>query len=35
MRVTLDIPADELTKLMTPALAEPRIPLHGVSWEQV
>jgi hypothetical protein len=32
MRVTLDIPADELTKLVTPALAEPRIsrtsPLH-------
>lgn len=25
MRVTLDIPADELTKLVTPALAEPRI----------
>lgn len=34
MRVTLDIPADELTKLVTPVLAEPRIPLHGVSWEQ-
>jgi Uma2 family endonuclease len=34
MRVTLDIPADELTRLMTPALAEPRIPLHGVTWEQ-
>jgi Uma2 family endonuclease len=34
MRVTLDIPADELTKLVTPALAEPRIPLHGVTWEQ-
>jgi Uma2 family endonuclease len=34
MRVTLDIPADELTKLVTPALAEPRIPLHGVSWDQ-
>ena len=34
MRVTLDIPADELTRLVTPALAEPRIPLHGVSWEQ-
>jgi Uma2 family endonuclease len=34
MRVTLDIPADELTKLVTPALAEPRIPLYGVSWEQ-
>jgi Uma2 family endonuclease len=34
MRVTLDIPADELTKLVTPALSEPRIPLHSVSWEQ-
>lgn len=34
MRVTLDIPADELTRLVTPALAEPRIPLHGVTWEQ-
>jgi Uma2 family endonuclease len=34
MRVTLDIAPDELAKLVTPALAEPRIPLHGVSWEQ-
>jgi Uma2 family endonuclease len=34
MRVTLDIAPDELAKLVTPALAEPRIPLHGVTWEQ-
>jgi Uma2 family endonuclease len=34
MRVTLEIPPDELAKLVTPALAEPRIPLHGVTWEQ-
>ncbi len=34
MRVTLDIPPDELAKLVTPSLAEPRIPLHGVTWEQ-
>jgi Uma2 family endonuclease len=34
MRVTLDIPPDELARLVTPALAEPRIPLNGVSWDQ-
>jgi Uma2 family endonuclease len=34
MRVTLDIAPDELAKLVTPALAEPRIPLNGVTWEQ-
>jgi Uma2 family endonuclease len=34
MRVTLDIPADELTRLVTPVLAEPRISLHSVTWEQ-
>lgn len=34
MRVTLDIPSDELVKLVTPAMAEPRIPLHGVTWDQ-
>lgn len=34
MQVTLDIAPDELAKLVTPALSEPRIPLQGVTWEQ-
>jgi Uma2 family endonuclease len=34
MRVTLDIPPADLAKIAHPELAEPRIPLHGVTWEQ-
>ena len=34
MRVTLDIPSDQLARLVTPAVAEPRIPLDAVTWEQ-
>jgi Uma2 family endonuclease len=34
MRVTLDIPPENLAQLASPNLAEPRIPLSGVTWEQ-
>ncbi len=34
MRVTLDIPAADLAKITSAELAEPRIPLTGISWEQ-
>jgi Uma2 family endonuclease len=34
MKVTLDIPQIELAKLVAPAIAEPRIPLYGITWQQ-
>ncbi len=34
MKITLDIPQEELAKLISPLVAEPRILLHGVTWEQ-
>jgi Uma2 family endonuclease len=34
MKITLDIPQTELEKLVAPAIAEPRIPLYGVTWQQ-
>jgi Uma2 family endonuclease len=34
MKITLDIPQTELEKLVAPAIAEPRIPIHGVTWQQ-
>jgi Uma2 family endonuclease len=34
MKVTLEIPAEDLDHIASPNLAEPRIPLSGVSWEQ-
>lgn len=34
MKITLDIPQSELEKLVAPAIAEPRIPLYGITWQQ-
>ncbi|MEM9538777.1 MAG: Uma2 family endonuclease [Cyanobacteria bacterium P01_E01_bin.42] len=34
MKITLDIPAIELEKLVSPSLAEPRISLCNISWKQ-
>lgn len=34
MKITLDIPAIELEKLVSPSLAEPRISLFNISWQQ-
>ena len=34
MKITLDIPQIELEKLVAPAIAEPRIPLYGITWQQ-
>ncbi|MGK7925970.1 MAG: Uma2 family endonuclease [Spirulina sp.] len=34
MKITLDIPAIELEKLVAPTLAEPRISLGNISWQQ-
>jgi Uma2 family endonuclease len=33
MRITLDIPPEELAQLTSPNLAEPRITLSGITWE--
>ena len=34
MRVTLDIPPKDLAQIASPNLAEPRIPLSAITWEQ-
>ncbi len=34
MKITLDIPQIELERLIAPAIAEPRIPLYGITWQQ-
>ncbi|MEE3719180.1 Uma2 family endonuclease [Tumidithrix elongata RA019] len=34
MKITLDIPQPDLEKLIAPAIAEPRIPLYGITWQQ-
>ena len=34
MKITLDIPEADLEKIISSAVAEPRIPLHSVTWEQ-
>lgn len=34
MKITLDIPAIELEKLVAPSLVEPRISLGNISWQQ-
>ncbi|WP_231662461.1 Uma2 family endonuclease [Pseudanabaena sp. 'Roaring Creek'] len=34
MKITLDIPQVELEKLIAPAIAEPRIALHDINWQQ-
>jgi Uma2 family endonuclease len=34
MKITLDIPQADLEKLISPAIAEPRISLGGVTWQQ-
>jgi Uma2 family endonuclease len=34
MKVTLDIPQADLEKLISPTLAEPRIHLAGITWQQ-
>lgn len=34
MGKTLDIPQTELEKLIAPPIAEPRIPLYGITWQQ-
>jgi Uma2 family endonuclease len=32
MKITLDLPPEDLAKYAS--LSEPRIPLHGITWEQ-
>jgi Uma2 family endonuclease len=34
MKITLDIPPEDFSKYANAALSEPRLPLHGVTWEQ-
>ena len=34
MKITLDIPQIDLEKLIAPAIAEPRIPLYDITWQQ-
>lgn len=34
MKITLDIPAIELEKLVAPSLVEPRVSLGNISWQQ-
>ena len=34
MKITLDIPQVELEKLIAPAIAEPRIALYDITWQQ-
>jgi len=34
MKITLDIPQPDLEKLIASAIAEPRIPLYGITWQQ-
>jgi Uma2 family endonuclease len=34
MSITLDSPSVDIAKIASPDLAEPRIPLTGISWEQ-
>lgn len=34
MKITLDIPQIDLEKLIAPAIAEPRIPLYNITWQQ-
>jgi Uma2 family endonuclease len=34
MKVSLDSPTIDLSQIASPDLAEPRIPLPGISWEQ-
>jgi Uma2 family endonuclease len=34
MKITLDIPEVELERLIAPAIAEPRIALHNINWQQ-
>jgi Uma2 family endonuclease len=34
MKITLDIAQPDLEKLIAPAIAEPRIPLYGITWQQ-
>lgn len=34
MKITLDIPQVELEKLIAPAIAEPRITLYNINWQQ-
>ncbi len=34
MKITLDIPQTELEKLIAPAIAEPKISLYGITWQQ-
>jgi Uma2 family endonuclease len=34
MKIPLDIPQPDLEKLIASAIAEPRIPLYGITWQQ-
>ncbi|MBD2151441.1 Uma2 family endonuclease [Pseudanabaena sp. FACHB-1277] len=34
MKIPLDIPQPDLEKLIAPSIAEPRIPLYGITWQQ-